>query len=100
MSSGAPFDHSPGGPEHITRGEFQNVIGPLYTALAKLEASNETTREALGEMRVALQPLLDQSVDQKETKRDNKMALIGMLTGIASSIISGIAMIFLAGKSG
>jgi hypothetical protein len=94
--AGAPLN-----PEFITRGEFQNhietVIKPAMEGLRELnrcvQANAKDTNAAISKIEKALEPLLQEAEARKDVERDNRLAIIGFATAIASTVISGLILL-------
>lgn len=83
------------GPEHITRGEFQNVIGSIVNSLDKLDANYQSSHKEIQGLKEKLSPLLLEQEQRKEAvvwdnevKRGRKILIIGFFTAVASAIVS------------
>lgn len=94
------------GLEYITRGEFQNhietVIKPMMKGLRDLDRcvqeNAKATHDAIAEVEKAVEPLLDEAEQRKETSRDNKLAWISIIASSISGIAVAVFSFLLLGK--
>lgn len=83
------------GPEHITRGEFQNVVGAIMSSIERIENNFSDTAKEFQNLKQVVSPILADYEDKKQEKHDNRVAVMGFILAIASTVISTMILITL-----